>query len=99
MEPDVIDGVMKTQSLVPALLVAGGWAIRELIARKKKDAEDTKAALEKLDEALQQNTLAMTRLTVQMEYLNKAVESLPEIRKDVDALGAKFRKAAQPSPE
>lgn len=50
-----------------------------------KDAET------KLKDAMIQNTLAVHRLTVKLEFIEKRLESVPEIRKDLDGLGEKVR--------
>lgn len=38
---------------------------------------------------------AVTRLTVQMEYLEKKIELIPEMEKDINGLGQKLRAMEQ----
>jgi len=41
--------------------------------------------------ALTENTLAITKLTIKMEYLDKKLDEVGEIKRDLDKLGQKVR--------
>lgn len=53
----------------------------------KKDSQKS----EKAELALNENTHAILKLTLQMELVLKQLEKLPEIEKDLNLLGAKVR--------
>lgn len=43
------------------------------------------------NKALVENTLAVTRLTIKMEYLEEKLDEIGEIKRDLDKLGSKVR--------
>jgi len=73
------------QLTVPAFLAAAGLFIANqvwsFVTNEKRQLTD----------ALQQNTLALHRLTVKLEFLEKKIEVIPSIEKDLDGLGRKVR--------
>jgi hypothetical protein len=62
----------------------GFLVIKEVVAmlfdRHKKNTE-----------ALEKNTLAMVKLETKIEHLQKAIDTLPKIQKDIDEAHSKLR--------
>ena len=56
--------------------------------------EKVYSMLSNKNKLLAENTLALTKLTIKMEYLEKKLDEVGEIRRDVDKLGAKVRDMA-----
>lgn len=68
-------------------------ALIKAVFRNKKDKEISAAeSIFILNKTVAENTVAMVRLTTQMEYVSDAIRLIPEIRRDVDGLGSKSRK-------
>lgn len=67
--------------LVGAIL---GFALKELFTAMKGDTK-------KNTEATQQNTHAIIELKIRLEHLNKSIDMIPKMKKDIDALHDKVR--------
>ena len=82
---------MNEQVTTAAVIIAlGTFALKELYSIfRDNNKEHVKA--------LAENTLAIAKLTVKLDFLEKRLEELPELRKDLDNLGAKLRSVANGS--
>lgn len=67
-----------------ALVAIIVFLLKEIVTWFKNERKDHA-------KALHENTLAVTRLTIQIEHLERQVRVIPELEKDVAALGAKLR--------
>lgn len=83
-------------SIVPALLIALTWAGKVIFGFFRDKDDKREQALIALNTTLHENTLALTKLTVQMEYLNGSLKDVQgtqaQHKKDLDGLGEKIRK-------
>jgi hypothetical protein len=87
-------------------LAVGGWAAREFWLRRQrrhdKIDERFEAHEKKLADAITafnkgsaEMTMAIVKLTVQMEHMNKMGEQMPKVVQDLTALHAKVRELSQ----
>jgi len=90
--------LQKAPSLGPAGVVVALWGLKAIYNSFKEKESNRDAALVALNTTLHENTLAIVRLTTQMEYLNQSVREIPELRKDIDGLGDKVRKMQKEIP-
>jgi hypothetical protein len=90
--------LQKAPSLGPAGVVVALWGLKAIYNSFKEKETNRDAALVALNTTLHENTLAIVRLTTQMEYLNQSVREIPELRKDIDGLGDKVRKMQKEIP-
>lgn len=67
------------------------FALKELWGLFKNDKKESGKVMQEHTKATQENTLSIVRLQVQIEMLLKAVEALPELRKDLDNVGGIVR--------
>ena len=84
--------LQKAPSLGPAGVIVALWGLKAIYNSFKEKESDRDAALIALNTTMHENTLAVTKLTVQMEYLNKSIERLPEMEKDINSIGEKVRR-------
>ena len=88
---------MKPEEITPlaVLFAVSLFLLKEIwgFFKHKEDSHESKT--DKLVDAIQQNTIAITTLTVRMEYLERKLQALPSLEKDVSALGQKVRDMTQ----
>lgn len=84
---------MKPEEFTPmaVLLAVSLFLLKEIWSFFKTKETHNESKTDKLVEAIQQNTLAVTRLTVRMELLEKRIELVPAIQNDLAKLGQKVR--------
>ncbi len=74
---------------------AGGFILKALWSyftdSKKEEKSDLKLTLQRLDQTIGANTIALVKLEAQMENLWKQVNQIPELAKDQAAMGEKLR--------
>ena len=68
-----------------------GFLMKLVWDRFRGDSEKAESKLDKLTNALQENTLAISRLEVKMELMTKAIDLVPELERDLNKLGQKIR--------
>ena len=68
-----------------------GFLVKWALERYKRDEDTFEVKLEKNTDATLQNTLAITRLEVQLTHIVKVLELVPEMRRDIDGIGSKLR--------
>lgn len=66
------------------LVAIGIFLLKETFSWFKDSAKEH-------DKLLQQNTMAIQRLTIKLEYLEKKLEVVTTLEKDLSALGQKIR--------
>jgi hypothetical protein len=85
------EAVIKELTPMAAIIVIAVFLVKGMFELfKNKDAR-AESKTDRLIEALQTNTIAVTALTVRMEYLEKKLEAIPGIEKDLAKLGQKVR--------
>lgn len=67
--------------------IAIGFLSKFFIDRLKKDSEKIDQAIEALRNEMHQNTLALTELKVELKHITSALKVIPELEKDLNALG------------
>lgn len=95
METEFLQQLLKLKGLGPAAIILVLWIGKELVSRWLTDVADNKTGLLELRKEIHELTITITKLTLQLEYLQKGLESIPEIKKDLDGLGDKVRKMNQ----
>lgn len=77
------------------LLTILGFFVKYVISRKEKQDDKDDASLKEIlkdhTSKIAENTLALVKLQVTMDFIIKKTESIFEIEKDVDALHKKMR--------
>lgn len=88
---------MDTKELTPiaAIIVIAVLLVKGLLDLFKDKQHNNESKTEKLIDALQQNTIAVTALTVRMEHMEKRIDVIPELQKDLAQLGQKVRDIAK----
>ena len=93
MDADLIKLILqKAPSLGPAGVIIALWALKAIYNTFKTKDSERDSALVALNTTMHEVTLAVTKLTVQMEYLNRSMEKLPSMEKDISAIGEKVRR-------
>lgn len=106
MDPKIIDALLKSQALsnmAPLLLLVAAWLCRELLGlwrghkKFKADVEADRwkyltAKVDALSTTLAENTVAAALLAERISGLNKLIDRIPSIAKDLNELGDKTRR-------
>jgi hypothetical protein len=92
MEVELAAALKNAKGLWPAAVVALVWIGKELVSRWLTDVAENKTGLIELRKEIHELTIAVTKLTLQIEYLQKGLEAIPEMKKDLDGLGEKVRR-------
>lgn len=105
MDPKLIDLILKSEGLrgpAAALFLVCVWLTRELIGFVRRDKvrkeEHTETALVSLhvqltdlSKEIHTNTIAVVGLSKDIERLDKTINKIPEIERDLDKLGESHR--------
>jgi hypothetical protein len=76
---------------VAALMAIALFLFKELFAMFKKNDDKKETKIDKLIDALQHNTIAITTLTIRMEHVEKRIDLIPELERDLNKIGSKLR--------
>ena len=68
-----------------------GFLINEIFKNNKKELKSLDKHLDKCIEAVTKNTLACEILSVRLDNIDKKLDEVGELRRDVDKMGAKLR--------
>lgn len=68
-----------------------GFLLREIFNANKKSVKDLSKTLEKTNEILQKNTIACELLAMRLDHVDKKLDEVGELRRDVDKMGASLR--------
>lgn len=68
-----------------------GFLINEIFKNNKKDLKDLKQSIDKCIETVTKNTIISEVLAVRIDNVDKKLDEVGELRRDVDRLGANIR--------
>lgn len=68
-----------------------GFLIKEIFNNNKKELKNLTHLLDRTMDSLTKNTLACEILTVRLDAVDKKLDEVGELRRDVDRMGAKLR--------
>lgn len=86
MTSEAITGVL---SFSAAFIVTQAW--NYIRNRSDSDKQELKQSIKDNTKALQELTLQMQRLELELEHLTERTDRIPVIEKDLNSLGAKVR--------
>lgn len=75
----------------PKLTFAAGVMATVVFALIKEVWSSNKSEIKSLRNSIQQATLAIQALTIEMRFVHEKLEVIPEMKKDLDGLGEKVR--------
>lgn len=79
----------------PTFILASVWVFREFWQMYQKNNSAMDQSLSKHTDEMTKLGLSMARLEIKIENLEKLVESVPEMQKDLNAFHAKLRQGAK----
>lgn len=84
---------MKQEDLITstALVAVIIFLFKELWGLFKTKGEKQESKTDKLVEALQANTMAIQTLTIRLDHMEKRLEVVPGLEKDIAKIGQKIR--------
>lgn len=78
-----------------AIIAISIFLVKGLLDLFKRRETHNESKTEKLIDAITLNTTAVQLLTLRMDYLEKKLNSIPEIEKDLAKLGQKVREMSK----